>query len=154
MYDTNGPVYSSLTSKVNMPATLALCQGSTCNESASGNLCNLAPLNGCPNAACGPLGSDMTGQNETGSPPAVLVCCSDIGFAWGFSQAFLDEQDWSTGWCSDYVGQTCGNMPVNNYNRCQYLMFVYGPTEAGDYCDRIYLYTSNAYSSATVASTC
>lgn len=155
IYHNDGLVYSNLTSK---SVTVYGCSGSNCTT-LSGNLCNLNTLNGCPyDNLCGQtaegIGSAFTGQNEVGDQPAALVCCSDLGFYLSFSQGFLDEQDWSSFWCSDYDGNVCGNMPVNNYNRCQYLMFQYGPTEAGDYCDRIDLYLSGEYSSTTVASTC
>lgn len=151
----NEPIFSILTGKVS--ANLWSCQNNSCIESA-GNLCNLSLLNECPyenyNSCNNTMFSSLTGQNETGAPPAALVCCSDLGFAWGFSQAFLNEQTWDSYWCANYDQQTCGTMSVNDYNRCQYLMFVYGPTEAGDYCDRIDLYTNNAYNVLNLPSSC
>ena len=157
MEDDNGPIFSVLSGK---PADVLLygCSGASCTPSLK-NLCNLNLTSGCGYTTdCSEVGSDWTGQNEMGSPPAALVCCSDLGFSWGFSQAFLDEKTWdgldgnsgSNTWCSDYAGNVCGNFPVNNYNRCQYLMFIYGPTQAGDYCDRLELYINGSYSSANL----
>jgi hypothetical protein len=102
----------------------------------------------------------MVGQNESDTvnpPPAALVCCSDIAVIFGFSQAFLDEQTWNSPWCEGYdhgSGGTCGYLPVNDYNRCQYLMYQYGPTESGDYCDRLELYINGQYSSTNLITDC
>jgi hypothetical protein len=139
------------------------CPTDSCYTPALGNLCDLKLLNGCPyDNLCGltaaEIGSTFTGQNEIGGQPAALVCCSDLGFSWSFSQGLLDEETWNEFWCQKYssfnTAPDCGNLPVNDYNRCQYLMFRYGPTEAGDYCDRIDLYLLNTYSSANVATYC
>lgn len=129
-----------------------------------GNLCDLSPINACPYAdegATGAVGQEPTAYftaegDVFGSTPAAIVCCSDLGFAWGFSQNFLNQQDWTEIWCPDAYnwhveGQpprnqfsiACSNYPVNDYSRCQYLMGKYGPTEAGDYCDRIEIYSAN-----------
>ena len=119
-----------------------------------GNLCELRPKNYCPQF-CDATNANIElywGQSETGSAPAEIVCCDDISNMFGFTAGFLAEQDWSQSWCPQYDNTTgCGNIPVNDYNRCQYLMFLYGPTESGDYCDRIELYTNYAYKPEVLA---
>ena len=160
IYNNDGPIYSSLNGK-SYDMLLHGCSGPNCVESI-GNLCNLTHLNGCPyDNFCGQtaaqIGSTFTGQSEIGNQPAALVCCSDLGFAWSFSQGFLDEQTWNSEnevWCSDYAFNNCGNFPVNDYNRCRYLMWIYGPTEAGDYCDRIDLYLNNQYDPDDLSTDC
>lgn len=163
IYNNDGPVYSSLSGKSNVPALLSLCVGSVCgDENVSGNLCNIELLNACPgDNYCGlpasQISSMMTGSADATVvpyPPAALACCSSDIVTYTFSQNFLDEVDWSLYWCSDYANNVCGYMPVNDYNKCQYLMYHNSHTEDGDYCDRIHLYTDGLYSSATLATTC
>lgn len=150
------PIFSFLTSKI--PTSLWKCQNNTCSESIA-NLCELSPLNPCPYESfysCSSLQfASFIGQNESGGEvPSAIFCCSDLGFGWGFSQAFLNEQNWNLSWCANHDNKNCGYHQVNDYNRCQYLMYIYGPTENGDYCDRIDMYINNSYDVLTLPATC
>jgi hypothetical protein len=150
------PCSSSSSSEFKQPALLWACGESKCIQ-VQGDLCNLNKTNPCPFEwdSCGsdhPATFTTTGDGP--SEPSALVCCSDIGAAFGFSQRLLDEQDWSLEWCEDYNQQNCGSIPVNDFNRCRYLMFLYGPTEAGDYCDRIDLYINNQYDVGNLPGNC